>query len=105
MSIALCMKRDDARRYVLNAQREGRSIGLVPTMGALHQGHLSLMKASAAECDCTIVTVFVNPTQFGPQEDFEKYPPDLGQDLAKVEGLGVDMVLAPAADEGAGQCQ
>jgi pantoate--beta-alanine ligase len=87
-------------RPLLAAQRAaGKSIGLVPTMGALHVGHLSLVEASRRQCGFTVVTIFVNPTQFGPGEDFQKYPRMLEADLAALAGCGTDLIFAPATDE------
>ncbi|HZL91253.1 MAG TPA: pantoate--beta-alanine ligase [Pirellulaceae bacterium] len=84
----------------ISAQRAaGRSIGLVPTMGALHEGHLSLVRRARAECDAVVATIFVNPTQFGPSEDFSRYPRTLEKDLELLAELGCDLVFAPAQDE------
>jgi pantoate--beta-alanine ligase len=77
-------------------RRAGKRIGLVPTMGALHEGHLSLVRASQAECQATVVSIFVNPSQFGPGEDFGNYPRTLRSDCDKLAGCGADFVLAPA---------
>ena len=91
--------RVELRAALIAARREGKSIGLVPTMGALHAGHVSLVEASAARCDFTVVTIFVNPTQFAPNEDFRKYPRTLESDLAALAGHGVDLVFTPPTDE------
>lgn len=77
----------------------GTRIGFVPTMGALHQGHLSIMTRAREMCDNLIISVFVNPTQFGPSEDFEKYPRDLARDAELAFGKGVDLIFAPSPDE------
>ncbi|MBA3688427.1 MAG: pantoate--beta-alanine ligase [Chloroflexi bacterium] len=75
------------------------SVGLVPTMGSLHAGHLSLMAAARAECDVVVVSLFVNPAQFGRGEDLEQYPRDEVGDIATAESAGVDLLFAPAADQ------
>ncbi len=78
-------------------RRDGNRIGLVPTMGALHEGHLSLVRAAKAECDFAVVSIYVNPTQFGPKEDFSKYPRALESDLELLAGCGADVGVC--ADE------
>ncbi|HKO95933.1 MAG TPA: pantoate--beta-alanine ligase [Pyrinomonadaceae bacterium] len=78
---------------------QDRTIGLVPTMGALHEGHLSLVREARRMCDVVVVSVFVNPTQFGPTEDYEHYPRDLTKDTALLTDYNVDYIFAPSADE------
>jgi pantoate--beta-alanine ligase len=87
------------RAFVAAARREGKSVGLVPTMGAFHQGHLSLMRRSAADNGVTVVSLFLNPTQFGPQEDLSKYPRDLEGDARQAREAGVSLIFAPETDE------
>jgi len=78
---------------------KGRSVGFVPTMGALHEGHLSLVRRCRAENDFTVVSIFVNPTQFGPTEDLESYPRTLDADCAALEAIGCDLVFAPRTED------
>jgi pantoate--beta-alanine ligase len=80
-------------------RREGRRIGFVPTMGYLHEGHISLVRESKRRTDVTVVSIFVNPTQFGPNEDYQKYPRDLEQDSAFLLTAGVDVLFYPDAAE------
>jgi pantoate--beta-alanine ligase len=80
-------------------QRAGRRVGFVPTMGALHDGHLSLVRAARVQCDVVVVSIFVNPTQFGPNEDFGKYPRSFDQDKAMLQGEGVSAIFYPSVDE------
>ena len=88
-------KIEEVRNLVSNARSEGRKTGLVPTMGALHIGHISLIEAAVKDCDFVVVSIFVNPTQFGPGEDFEKYPRPLEADLEICRNARVDVVFAP----------
>jgi pantoate--beta-alanine ligase len=78
-------------------RRDGRRIAVVPTMGALHEGHLALLRAARARADIVILTIFVNPTQFGPKEDLSKYPRDEAGDLAKARTCGIDLAFCPDA--------
>lgn len=87
----------EMQSYCLAMKREGKSIGLVPTMGYLHQGHLSLVQAAKKENDLVVVSVFVNPIQFGAGEDYEDYPRDLSHDTDLLENEGVDLCFAPTA--------
>lgn len=86
------------RSAVREAQKRGMTVGLVPTMGALHDGHLSLIKTAREQCDTVAVTIFVNPTQFGPNEDLEAYPRPLEQDLDKCREHGATMVFTPSVE-------
>ncbi len=89
---------DDVRRCCDDARRAGRTVGLVPTMGGFHGGHRSLMRAARAGTDLVVVSLFVNPTQFGPGEDLAGYPRDLDGDAAIATGEGVDVLFAPTVD-------
>ncbi len=89
----------ESLRWVRAQQAAGRRVGLVPTMGALHSGHLSLVQRSSQECDTTVVSIYVNPKQFAPQEDFAKYPRNLDTDMAMLAGNNVGLVFAPSDAE------
>ena len=97
MKVAKTIK--SVRALVKAARRQGRKIGFVPTMGALHIGHISLIEAAARKCDFVVVSIFVNPAQFGKGEDFEKYPRPISADLKICKKAGVDVVFAPATEE------
>ncbi len=86
---------DQARQAVAQARSDGKTIGLVPTMGALHEGHLVLIHRCLDECDFTVVSIFVNPTQFGPNEDLKSYPSPFETDCYRCREIGVDLIFAP----------
>jgi len=85
--------------HVLRERLEGKRVGLVPTMGALHEGHVSLVRQAKSNCDCAVATIFVNPTQFGPKEDLSKYPRTLDEDLEKLDQAGCDYVFTPTESQ------
>ncbi len=89
----------ETRAYLAGQRIQGYTIGLVPTMGYLHDGHLELMRQARQRCDVVVVSIFVNPKQFGPGEDFEQYPRDMERDAALCRQVGVDAVFAPGVEE------
>lgn len=95
----LCKTVAELREEIAMAKSAGKTIGLVPTMGALHEGHASLIKAAAMENELVVVSVFINPTQFGPGEDLDAYPRTLDADCKLAEGMGADVVFAPIPAE------
>ncbi len=99
MKMRLVHTVNEVREQVKKWRSEGLSVGLVPTMGFLHEGHQSLIAASVKENDRTVVSIFVNPTQFGPNEDFEAYPRDIKKDMALCDETGADLIFNPEPEE------
>ncbi|PTF68353.1 pantoate--beta-alanine ligase [Staphylococcus chromogenes] len=89
----------EMQKLTTRLRLEGKSIGFVPTMGALHEGHLTMMRQSIEYNDITVISVFVNPLQFGPNEDFDAYPRQIDQDVAAAQKIGVDYVFYPSVEE------
>jgi pantoate--beta-alanine ligase len=96
--VKLLRGKDELRAALAPARRAGERIGLVPTMGSLHEGHLSLLRAARAECDVVVMSLFVNPAQFGPGEDLDRYPRDEARDLSLAAATGADLVYAPPVE-------
>ena len=99
MSVLVVNNISELRKQIEKYKKDGLKIGLVPTMGCLHNGHASLIEKSVEKCDVTVVSVFVNPVQFGPNEDYNKYPRTFDKDKELVNSLGADIIFSPSADE------
>jgi len=99
LSMKICRTVQEVRSASRGARMAGRKVGFVPTMGALHDGHLSLVRAAKKRSEVVFVSIFVNPTQFGPHEDFSKYPRTFERDCELLQSEGVDVLFAPAVDE------
>lgn len=95
----ICRTIDDVRQAVQAKRMEGNRISFVPTMGALHEGHLSLIRLATEDAETVVVSIYVNPTQFSPDEDFDTYPRDLDSDIEKCRKEGVEIIFAPEHDE------
>ena len=87
------------RQILSQARRKGQKIGFVPTMGYLHEGHLSLMRQAKKECDICVVSIYVNPKQFGPKEDFKRYPRDIKRDATMIKKENVDILFIPSDND------
>ncbi len=98
-AMKICKTKAETGTALATFRKSGESIGLVPTMGYLHEGHMTLVRAATAECDRVVVSIFVNPTQFGPNEDLASYPRDPDRDLEMLHSAGVDVVFMPSQDE------
>ena len=99
MKLIIAETKKEVREQVKEWHKQGLTVGLVPTMGALHEGHASLVDAAGAECDRVVASVFVNPTQFAANEDLDKYPRDFERDCRILKGHGCDMVFHPSVEE------
>ena len=97
--VKVCTTNDEMRSASRAARHDGKRLGFVPTMGALHEGHLSLVRAARGTCDVVAASIFVNPTQFGPNEDLAKYPRSFERDRELLEKEGVDLLFAPSVEE------
>src|SRR3990172_5341897 len=97
--VKIITKIDELRKNLKKERLAGKTIGLVPTMGCFHQGHLSLIRRARQECDVVVVSLYINPLQFGPQEDFKDYPRNLGRDKKLAENEGVDYLFLPENKE------
>jgi pantoate--beta-alanine ligase len=98
-SMKICRNIQETRDWCVQTRAAGKRLGLAPTMGALHEGHLSLVRAARKTCEAVVVSIFVNPTQFGPNEDLAKYPRNFERDCALLEKEGVDVLFAPEVEE------
>jgi len=99
MDMEIIQKPEEMQKRSLDLRSQGKVIGFVPTMGYFHEGHLSLMRRARQECDVVVVSIYVNPLQFGPREDFNRYPRDLQRDLRMAEEVGVNIVFVPKDED------
>src|SRR5260370_17139817 len=98
LSMRICKTVQEIRGESRSLRQNGKRIGFLPTMGALHEGHLALVRAAKARCDAVIVSIFVNPTQFGPNEDFSKYPRTFERDCELLQEEGSHLTFAPPVE-------